>query len=136
MSNTLTSTLKKKKKGFTLIELIIVIAIIAIIAAIAIPNYSKIRNESKVKADTQSVLNVQRITETLVTNGTIGDNDVITVSLATTPISVIDTTKSNADLSEYYRNVQKPQAENKTYSITVTNGVASASLIDVPAATK
>lgn len=41
----------KKKKGFTLIELIIVIAIIAIIAAFAIPNFIRVQNNSKIDAD-------------------------------------------------------------------------------------
>ncbi|MDU7886073.1 MAG: prepilin-type N-terminal cleavage/methylation domain-containing protein, partial [Clostridium perfringens] len=44
----------KKKKGFTLIELIIVIAIIAILAAIAIPNFLSIQRKSRVKADIAS----------------------------------------------------------------------------------
>lgn len=41
----------KNKKGFTLIEVIVVVAIMAILAAIAIPNVSKnIENQRKVSA--------------------------------------------------------------------------------------
>ena len=38
---------KKMKKGFTLIEIMIVVAIIAILAAIAIPNFVKYRKEAQ-----------------------------------------------------------------------------------------
>ncbi|WP_026888386.1 prepilin-type N-terminal cleavage/methylation domain-containing protein [Clostridium beijerinckii] len=41
----------KKKKGFTLIELIIVIAIIAILAAIAIPKFGAAKHNADVAAD-------------------------------------------------------------------------------------
>lgn len=43
--------MKKDNKGFTLIELIIVIAILGIIALIAIPNLAGIRQRSQVSAD-------------------------------------------------------------------------------------
>jgi prepilin-type N-terminal cleavage/methylation domain-containing protein len=40
----------RNNKGFTLIELMIVVVIIGILAAIAIPNFLKVQNKAKTKA--------------------------------------------------------------------------------------
>ena len=54
--------INKKKKGFTLIELVIVLAVLAIIALIAIPNFTKVRNDSLVKADARTMEQIEKIT--------------------------------------------------------------------------
>lgn len=53
MNKNLLTKLKKNKKGFTLIELIVVIAILGILAAIAIPRFAGFTDKAKTAADKQ-----------------------------------------------------------------------------------
>lgn len=49
----------KKENGFTMIELIVVIALIAIISAILVPSFSEITKKSKIKTDINSLITIQ-----------------------------------------------------------------------------
>lgn len=68
------SLVNKKKKGFTLIELIIVLAVMAIIAAIAVPSYNAIKEHAAVKADEQSKATVERVATMLAADGSLADD--------------------------------------------------------------
>jgi type IV pilus assembly protein PilA len=56
----------KKKKGFTLIELIIVISIIGVLSAIAVPKYVGIQKDAKIKADVASAKVIADATNMLI----------------------------------------------------------------------
>ncbi len=56
--------MRKKRKGFTLIELMIVIAIIAILAAVLVPNFMRAREASRLTACKSNLKNLSTGIET------------------------------------------------------------------------
>lgn len=53
--------MKKTKKGFTLIELVIVIAVVAVLAGILIPTFASLIKRAKVSSDTALVKNLNSV---------------------------------------------------------------------------
>ena len=65
----------KNKKGFTLVELVIVIAVIAILAAVLIPTFSNVVAKANASKELQQVTNAYKeaLAETLADDGVADD---------------------------------------------------------------
>lgn len=107
-------TLKNKKKGFTLLELLVVLAILAILIAIAVPVYKNQKEKAAITAHNANV----RVLETAVESYR-QDND------GKLPGNLQELVKG-----EYIKSVPKVPASNnenlkgvKTYSIDEKKGI-------------
>lgn len=70
--------MKLTKKGFTLVEIMIVVAIIAVLAAVAIPNFVKYRKTSQMNACISNLKQIQTAVEQAKMAGNYtGDTDVV-----------------------------------------------------------
>ncbi|MEG0307761.1 MAG: prepilin-type N-terminal cleavage/methylation domain-containing protein [Clostridium sp.] len=119
----------KKKKGFTLIELIIVLAVMAIIALIAIPNFAAVRENSKVKADKQSCETIERTILMLVSDETIVGAGTVTYNTggkSVVPDGVKtkggDAAAAKIVIDKALTKVENPQITTNTkYNIVITD---------------
>ena len=119
----------KKKKGFTLIELIIVIAIIAILAAIAIPNFLSIQRKARVKADIASAKTIYDATSALVAEGKI-----IPGTELNTVTEIETSQNSNNDVKDiqgYLQTIPKPKSIDGGVFAVEVSGSEEAPVIKV-----
>lgn len=126
MNKKLNERLKKKKKGFTLVELVIVIAIIAILAAMALPKFGAARTDAKVSDDIAAAKNIQTTVARLVANGTIKEDTSATVSAGDQVAKLIDgsiTPKAKAGNFTYK---VLPNGDVEVYSDQATSKIAPA----------
>ena len=99
----------KKKKGFTLIELIIVIAIIAILATIAIPKFATIRKNANITTDIANAKNIHSIVAQGIANEKI--------SATTSLTSADDAIKNSIDADQV-----KSKVSGNAFRVVVTDG--------------
>lgn len=105
----------KTKKGFTLIEMIIVIAVMAIIGAVAIPNLSGVKENVAKKADNESCATIERTTKMV-----LADKD-LSKSAATYNVTFKDGVVAVAgdddnvalELKKCLEDIKEPQADGK-----------------------
>lgn len=116
---------EKKKKGFTLIELTVVLAIMAIIITVIAPNFSSVKDGAKTKVDEQNCAAIERSVEMLLAEDVI---DSSTTSIKITPNgSGVDVSgiKGNGDgaskLQDLLGDLGKPQ-DGEFYNVSIENG--------------
>ena len=99
------------KKGFTLIEIMIVVAIIALLAAIAIPNFVKYRNRARIGACGANLIQIARAYE-----GYMMENDVQVT--ANTPVTAAQLSSRLVGPTNYLKEWPS-DAAGGTYSLTI-----------------
>jgi type IV pilus assembly protein PilA len=63
-----------KKKGFTLVELIIVVAVLGILAAISVPKFGNIQRKAKIKSDIASAKSIASVAASMAADGTLTED--------------------------------------------------------------
>lgn len=119
---------KLDNKGFTLVELIIVIAIIAVLAAVLAPQYIKYVEKSRVAVDENVVSEVIHNTEIAVADPAVYDKIVDGTTVTIANDAVIDTSVGELDSALQatfpdkivFKSKEHTATAKDTYTITIS----------------
>ena len=125
--------MNKKKKGFTLIELIVVIAILGILAMIAIPKLSGIQRTASIRADISTATTIVNAAKSQVANANITtDAALVAINIATlTGANLIDAPGNTRTTNTAFVLTITGTVANPVY--TVTDGTNQ--ILPTPSAT-
>lgn len=129
---------KNNKKGFTLVELVIVVAVMAILVAVAIPTVKSITGtarDSVNQTNARTIESVLKLKEAELQNDKTAAATNLSSSAAQTAITAA---KLGIDAGEFYYDVDNGKVltaqgtltlgENTCWKITFTNGTVSVSV--------
>lgn len=131
----LMNKIRKSNVGFTLVELIIVVAIIAVLTAVLAPQYIKYIEKSKVSADQNNSITLLHEVEVAVVDAAANGG---TITAGTYTMANTGTTTDYANTTDVYKAVAAADANwskvksartgaEYTITVTVTSGVPSVS---------
>lgn len=114
---------RAKKKGFTLIELTVVLAIMAIIITVIAPNFSSVKDGAKTKVDEQNCAAIERSVEMLLAEDVIESSvKTITITPSENGITISGvSSEGESKLQDLLGNLDKPQ-NGEFYNVNIENG--------------
>lgn len=110
------------KKGFTLVELLIVIAVLGILAGIAIPRMTGITDEFRLRADQQTAEAVARQVEVFVMSGKLTAPDTGTTQV---------TGGKTGTFGEAWPQVQLPDDKDQGFFVTIEKNSTDDGVVDI-----
>ncbi|GEM_PF-2253856 len=105
----------RDQKGFTLVELLVVMAILAVLAALAVPKFGQMLKDSKYNAHNENVAMIYKAAEMYIASHGSPTEDVTMADL-----------KNAGFLSS--DNIEVPYDTTKTYGCTITKGTGAISV--------
>ena len=100
------------KKGFTIVELVIVVAVIAILAAVLIPTFSGIIRKANQSADQQAVANMNKLLATEINEKATNADEVVEILVAN---------GYNGDLTTYFKDYKLAFVASENVIVLVEN---------------
>lgn len=96
--------INKKRRGFTLIELVMVVAILGTLSSIALVKFTDVGKESKINSDYITASNIATATKLAINDG------------------VSDITLYKLSKEGYIEGTPKPQSEEGGFVVSIDNG--------------
>ncbi len=122
---------KKSNKGFSLVELIIVVAIMAVLVGVLAPAYLGYVEKTRAGMDETAAEEIRRATETIVLSGTYEVTEEVLVTFSSAGIEVTDADYAEdleKELIDLFGDLTTKVPKSKTYkdatySVELTNAV-------------